>query len=363
MIDRGDAMDRTVWLPPLSDSSGRERLATAVALTVALHIGAVLLLLFGVGPLSGVTNAMAMSFFDPMISAEVVPLPRPEPVEPVPQAAAEPQPTPPPEPEKEPPKAEKEPPKPQEPPPQISDAEKVVPPQAPDIAKAEPPPMVTPFAPLAAAPPPQQTPMPPQPAPAPPAPSVPQIVTQSTPPPPAVTAEDPPAGGAGPRISDGFGERVPEQPRPERLPQIALAAPDDWSEVEPGDGAQVLLVPPEVLLGPDLPRPPPSTRGTSPPGVMRMATMVSRSGNATGPAPYPWAARANNLEGEVVLRLGIGADGAVVSINVQHSSGHAVLDEAAVQSAQGWRFRPPQYTGPGHVVGPVWIEVPINYRR
>ena len=73
MIDRGEAMNRAVWLPPLTDAGGRQRIVVALTLTVLLHAGVLVLLLVGLGPLSGVSNALAMSFFEPMISAEVVP--------------------------------------------------------------------------------------------------------------------------------------------------------------------------------------------------------------------------------------------------------------------------------------------------
>lgn len=47
---------------------------------------------------------------------------------------------------------------------------------------------------------------------------------------------------------------------------------------------------------------------------------------------YPSSARLNGLEGKVVLKAVIRADGQLVEVTVQKSSGHAVLDAAAVET-------------------------------
>ncbi len=55
---------------------------------------------------------------------------------------------------------------------------------------------------------------------------------------------------------------------------------------------------------------------------------------------YPSIARRRGWEGRVVLRLEIGADGAVGDVSVAQSSGRTALDEAAVEGAFRWRFEP-----------------------
>lgn len=55
---------------------------------------------------------------------------------------------------------------------------------------------------------------------------------------------------------------------------------------------------------------------------------------------YPSIARRRGWEGRVVLRLEIGADGAVGDVAVSQSSGRSALDEAAVEGAFRWRFEP-----------------------
>lgn len=49
---------------------------------------------------------------------------------------------------------------------------------------------------------------------------------------------------------------------------------------------------------------------------------------------YPSSARLNGLEGKVVLKAVIRADGQLVEVTVQKSSGHAVLDAAAIETVK-----------------------------
>ncbi len=58
------------------------------------------------------------------------------------------------------------------------------------------------------------------------------------------------------------------------------------------------------------------------------------------PPEYPAEAIRLRLEGTVVVRLHIGSAGSVEQVDVVKSSGHAVLDQAAVKALQSWRGRP-----------------------
>jgi periplasmic protein TonB len=74
---------------------------------------------------------------------------------------------------------------------------------------------------------------------------------------------------------------------------------------------------------------------------------------------YPHIARANRWEGRVVLRAVIGEDGQLVDLKVAESSGHSVLDEAALEVLK--KAAPltlPQPLGRPQVV----VQVPISYR-
>ena len=55
---------------------------------------------------------------------------------------------------------------------------------------------------------------------------------------------------------------------------------------------------------------------------------------------YPEAARANGVEGRVVVRYDVTAQGKVVNAVVQASEPPGVFDHAALRAVRSWRFRP-----------------------
>jgi protein TonB len=83
-------------------------------------------------------------------------------------------------------------------------------------------------------------------------------------------------------------------------------------------------------------------------------------GSAGNPLPrYPLAARRRGLEGRVVLRVFVAADGRARSVNVKTASPHPILDEAAVETLRRWRFEPAYRAG---VPVSAWIDVPITFQ-
>ncbi len=83
-------------------------------------------------------------------------------------------------------------------------------------------------------------------------------------------------------------------------------------------------------------------------------------GSAGNPLPrYPTAARRRGLEGRVVLRVFVAADGRARSVSVRAGSPHPILDEAAVETLRRWRFEPARQAG---VPVAAWIDVPITFR-
>ncbi len=63
------------------------------------------------------------------------------------------------------------------------------------------------------------------------------------------------------------------------------------------------------------------------------------------PPTYPEQALIDRLEGTVVLRLQITSEGRVGWLKVFSSSGHAILDAAAVQAVRSWQFVPAMVSG------------------
>ena len=78
------------------------------------------------------------------------------------------------------------------------------------------------------------------------------------------------------------------------------------------------------------------------------------------PAPvYPRAARERGWEGRVVLRVEVDADGSVVRADIEETSGHPVLDRAALGAVRRWRFT----AGAGSLPPPgAVVRVPIAFR-
>jgi protein TonB len=74
---------------------------------------------------------------------------------------------------------------------------------------------------------------------------------------------------------------------------------------------------------------------------------------------YPATARKLGFQGTVVLRVLISVEGNPAEIRVEKSSGHQVLDEAALTAVKQWRFDP-AHEGEAPVAA--WVDVPIRFR-
>ena len=74
---------------------------------------------------------------------------------------------------------------------------------------------------------------------------------------------------------------------------------------------------------------------------------------------YPRQARRRALEGQVVLKIEVQANGKPGNITVVASSGHGVLDKAAVQGIQRWRFQPARR---GNQTITASLQVPVTFR-
>jgi protein TonB len=77
------------------------------------------------------------------------------------------------------------------------------------------------------------------------------------------------------------------------------------------------------------------------------------------PPDYPRRARRLGLEGEVLIRTRILPNGESDELVLAHSSGHALLDQAAMAAVRKWRFRPAR-RGDALIVS--WVEIPVRFR-
>lgn len=76
------------------------------------------------------------------------------------------------------------------------------------------------------------------------------------------------------------------------------------------------------------------------------------------PPAYPSVSRRAGEQGRVMLRVRVSARGEVEAIEVQQSSGHTRLDEAALLAVRRWRFAPATL-GDRPVEG--WALVPVSF--
>lgn len=74
--------------------------------------------------------------------------------------------------------------------------------------------------------------------------------------------------------------------------------------------------------------------------------------------PYPMVARRMGYHGKVVLNVEVLAEGRAGQVQLHTSSGHEILDNAALQTVKGWHFTPARRLGQ-----PVteWFLVPVNF--
>lgn len=77
------------------------------------------------------------------------------------------------------------------------------------------------------------------------------------------------------------------------------------------------------------------------------------------PPSYPKLARARGWEGTSLLEVRVGADGSVLALRLLESSGHDVLDRAALEAVGRWRFTPAR-SGKDAIASTV--EAPIVWR-
>lgn len=75
---------------------------------------------------------------------------------------------------------------------------------------------------------------------------------------------------------------------------------------------------------------------------------------------YPVAARLNHVEGRVVVRIVIEEDGEIASVTIAKSSGHDVLDQAALTTL---RQASPLALSQPLEQSPMTIHIPLGHRH
>ena len=73
---------------------------------------------------------------------------------------------------------------------------------------------------------------------------------------------------------------------------------------------------------------------------------IYQLGSKNNPIPdYPLTARKNGFEGKVLIEAQISQQGRIKTILLKESSGHHVLDHAAMEGIKNWKFEPAKQMG------------------
>jgi len=109
--------------------------------------------------------------------------------------------------------------------------------------------------------------------------------------------------------------------------------------------------PPAPVAAAPAPPPPPPEPVTEPRGY---------AGYKNNPPPeYPSLAQDRGLQGQVILKVRVLASGKPDSVTVDKSSGHKILDDAAIKAVAAWTFDPARR---GQTAIDGWVKVPLNFK-
>ena len=153
----------------------------------------------------------------------------------------------------------------------------------------------------------------------------------------------------------------PEPPPPEPVPEPEVIPEPE--PIEPPAEPEPKIEPqPEVLPEPPppepAPEPPPEPAPVESPPAVTVVAMDLPTYLRNPSPPYPIEARRNKWEGTVMIRVEVSAAGRVISTAIIASSGHTVLDTAALNAIKLWRFSPARMAG--HATTAT-VDVPVSF--
>ena len=82
------------------------------------------------------------------------------------------------------------------------------------------------------------------------------------------------------------------------------------------------------------------------------------SARGNRPPYYPEMARRNGWQGLCMVRVAVTAEGRAASVSLARSSGHGILDQAALAAVRKWKFSPRMVRGNAVACT---VEVPVNF--
>lgn len=157
---------------------------------------------------------------------------------------------------------------------------------------------------------------------------------------------------------------IAPQPEAPAAPQVPVLTPPAPPEVIPKPKPIVQAQKRPVVTRVEQPQqqvqPTAQVTNTAPMPVVPFVEANYRAAYLNNPSPkYPMAAKERHWEGMVVLKVEVLSDGSSGSVNIDQSSGHEVLDEAAVEAARHWRFVAAK-RGDDAVAS--WVLIPIEFK-
>jgi len=106
----------------------------------------------------------------------------------------------------------------------------------------------------------------------------------------------------------------------------------------------------------------PSSSGSSSSGTkVKSGGIIPPSILSKSDPSYPQSARQGGLEGTVVLKVQILENGRAGNISISRSSGHEILDDAAIAALREWRFAPAKDRDSGQAIS-CYTTLPISFR-
>ncbi|HET8693645.1 MAG TPA: energy transducer TonB [Aquabacterium sp.] len=142
--------------------------------------------------------------------------------------------------------------------------------------------------------------------------------------------------------------------RPPRLPAPATIAPKQATGLPPSEPAEASRA--ESLASSAAQVAEPASTAAAPTFVTLPRSDAAYLNN---PEPiYPRLARRLRQQGRVLLEVYILPTGLVGELKVKQSSGHAPLDDSAIEAVRTWHFVPA--TRGGHPI-PYWYTLPIDF--
>lgn len=142
------------------------------------------------------------------------------------------------------------------------------------------------------------------------------------------------------------------KPKPKKLPPpVVQRVPTPQKIVDAPTAPAVSEAPPAPVKAQPAPPPPPPAN---------KFIQVSNADYLSKPQPeYPEDAVERGLQGKVIVKARILANGRTDSVQVQKSSGYAMLDSAALQAVRKALFKPNMQ---GDTATVVWAIIPINFQ-